>query len=80
MQAAGSVKISRSAGLAGDEGAAYALINATRLDEVQIGGLELAINKAEDPERGGVSRWLEEKEHRELVRPWIGAAKNAQEE
>jgi glycine betaine/proline transport system substrate-binding protein len=78
VQAAGSVKISRSAGLAGDEGAAYALINATRLDEDQIGGLELAINKAEDPERG-VSRWLEEKEHRELVRPWIGAAKNAQE-
>jgi hypothetical protein len=37
------------------------------------------MNKAEDPQKG-VSRWLEEKEHRELVRPWIGAAKNAQEE
>ena len=39
-----------------------------RLDEDQIGGLELAMNKAEDPQKG-VSRWLEEKEHRELVRP-----------
>ncbi len=27
-----------------------------------------------------VSRWLEEKENRELVRPWIETAKNAQEE
>jgi hypothetical protein len=71
--------ISRSAWFAEDEPAAYALINAMRLDEDQIGGLELAIDKAEDPEKG-VSRWLEEKEHRELVRPWIGAAKNAQEE
>ena len=50
-----------------------------RLDEDQKCGLELAIDKAEDPQKG-VSRWLEEKEHMELVRPWIGAAKNAQEE
>ena len=66
-------------GLAEDEPAAYALINAMRLDEDQIGSLELAINEAEDPEKG-VSRWLEGKENRELVRPWIEAAKNAQEE
>jgi glycine betaine/proline transport system substrate-binding protein len=66
-------------GLAEDEPAAYALINAMRLDEDQIGSLELAINEAEDPEKG-VRRWLEEKENRELVRPWIEAAKNAQEE
>jgi glycine betaine/proline transport system substrate-binding protein len=64
-------------GFAEDEPVAYALINAMRLDEDQVGSLELAINEAEDPE-AGVSRWLEE--NRELVRPWIEAAKNAQEE
>lgn len=66
-------------GFAEDEPVAYALIKAMRLDEDQVGSLELAINEAEDPETG-VSRWLEEKENRELVRPWIEAAKNAQEE
>jgi glycine betaine/proline transport system substrate-binding protein len=66
-------------GFAKDEPAAYALINAMRLDEDQVGSLELAINKAEDPE-AGVRRWLDEKENRELVRPWVEAAKNAQEE
>ncbi len=65
--------------LAEDEPAAYALINAMKLSEDQVGSLELAINKAEDPE-AGVRRWLEEKENRELVRPWVEAAKNAQEE
>src|ERR687894_2472818 len=65
-------------GFAEDEPVAYALINAMRLDEDQIGSLELAINEAEDPEKG-VRRWLEVKENRELVRPWIAAAKNAQE-
>ena len=66
-------------GLARDDPAAYALINAMRLDEDQVGSLELAINKAEDPE-AGVRRWLEEKENRDLVRPWVEAARNAQEE
>jgi glycine betaine/proline transport system substrate-binding protein len=66
-------------GLAEDKPATYALINAIRLDEDQVGSMELAINEAEDPEKG-VRRWLEEKENRELVRPWIEAAKNAQEE
>jgi glycine betaine/proline transport system substrate-binding protein len=61
------------------EPAAFALINAMRLDEDQVGSLELAINEAKDPEKG-VRRWLEVKENRELVRPWIEAAKNAQEE
>lgn len=65
--------------LAEDEPAAYALINAMKLNENQVGSLELAINKAEDPE-AGIRRWLEEKENRELVRPWIEAAQNAQEE
>ena len=66
-------------GLAEDEPAAYALINAMRLDEDQVGSLELAINQAEDPEVG-VRRWLKVKENRELVRPWVEAAKKAQEE
>ena len=48
-----------------------------RLDEDRVGSMELAINEAEDPEMG-VRRWLEE--NRELVRPWIEAAQNAQEE
>ena len=65
-------------GLAEDEPVAYALINAMRLNEDQVGSLEIAINKAEDPEMG-VRRWLGEKENRELVRPWIEAARNAQE-
>jgi glycine betaine/proline transport system substrate-binding protein len=65
-------------GLAKDEPAAYALINAMRLNEDQVGSLEIAINKADDPETG-VRRWLEEKKNRELVRPWTEAAKNAQE-
>jgi glycine betaine/proline transport system substrate-binding protein len=56
-----------------------ALINAMRLDEDQVGSLELVINETKDPEKG-VRRWLEVKEYRELVRPWIEAAKNAQEE
>ena len=66
-------------GFAEDEPAAYALTNAMRLDEERVGSLEIAINNAEDPEKG-VRRWLEEKENRELVRPWVEAAKNAQEE
>jgi len=66
-------------GLAEDDPAAYALINAMRLDEDQVGSLELEINKVGDPETG-VRRWLEEKENRELVQPWIEAAKKAQEE
>jgi glycine betaine/proline transport system substrate-binding protein len=65
-------------GFAEDEPVAYALINAMKLDEDQIGSLELAINEAEDPE-AGVRRWLEVRKNRELVRPWIEAAKNAQE-
>ncbi len=66
-------------GLAADEPAAYALINAMRLDEDQVGSLEISINNAGDPEKG-VRRWLEESENRDLVRPWVEAAKNAQEE
>jgi glycine betaine/proline transport system substrate-binding protein len=66
-------------GLADDEPAAYALISHMRLDEDQVASLEISINKAANPE-AGVRRWLEEKKHRELVRPWVEAAKKAQEE
>ena len=66
-------------GLADDEPVAYTLINAMRLDEDQVGSLEISINNAGDPEKG-VRRWLEEGKNRELVRPWVEAAKNAQED
>ena len=66
-------------GLADDEPAAYALMSHMRLDEDQVASLEISINEAANPE-AGVRRWLEEKKHRELVRPWVEAAKKAQEE
>jgi glycine betaine/proline transport system substrate-binding protein len=66
-------------GLAEDEPVAYALISRMRLDADQVASLEISINKAANPE-AGVRRWLEEKKHRELVRPWVEAAKTAQEE
>ena len=61
-----------------DDPVAYALISAMKLDEAQVNTLELAINKAGDPQRG-VRDWLAEEENREAVRPWIEAAKQAQE-
>jgi glycine betaine/proline transport system substrate-binding protein len=61
-----------------DDPVAYALINAMKLDEAQVNTLELAINKAGDPQRG-VRDWLAEEENRRVVRPWIEAAKAAQE-
>ena len=66
-------------GLADDEPAAYALMSTMRLDADQVASLEISINNAANPE-AGVRRWLEEKKHRELVRPWVEAAKKAQEE
>jgi glycine betaine/proline transport system substrate-binding protein len=66
-------------GLADSDPAAYALIKAMRLNEDQVGSLEISINDAGDPQTG-VRRWLQEKKNRELVRPWIEAAKDAQEE
>jgi glycine betaine/proline transport system substrate-binding protein len=66
-------------GLADEEPAAYALISHMRLDEDQVASLEISINKAANPE-AGVRRWLDEKKHGELVRPWVEAAKKAQEE
>jgi glycine betaine/proline transport system substrate-binding protein len=46
-----------------------------KLDEAQVNTLELAINRAGDPERG-VRNWLEN--NRDVVEPWIKAAKQAQ--
>jgi glycine betaine/proline transport system substrate-binding protein len=53
---------------------AYAFIDALELTEEQIDGLEYAINKEEDP-LVGVRRWVSE--NREVVRPWIEAARKA---
>jgi glycine betaine/proline transport system substrate-binding protein len=66
-------------GLADDYPAAYALIKAMRLDADQVASLEISINNAANPETG-VRNWLKEKKNRELVRPWVEAAKKAQEE
>ena len=66
-------------GLADDEPAAYALMSQMRLDEDQVASLEISINNAANPEQG-VHRWLEKKENRALVRPWVEAAKRSQEE
>lgn len=63
-------------GLEEDDPVAYALINAMKLDEAQVNTLELAINRAGDPERG-VRNWLEN--NRDVVEPWIKAARQAQE-
>jgi glycine betaine/proline transport system substrate-binding protein len=66
-------------GFADDEPAAYAIMNHMRLDADQVASLEISINNAPNPE-AGVRRWLKEKKNRELVRPWVEAAKKAQEE
>ena len=61
-------------GLREGDNEAYALMDALELDEGQIEGLEYAINKADNP-AAGARRWVSE--HREVVRPWIEAARNA---
>jgi glycine betaine/proline transport system substrate-binding protein len=60
-----------------DDPVAYALIDAMKLDEKQVNTLELAINEAEDPERG-VRNWLEKEENQDAIQPWIEEAKKAQ--
>ncbi len=62
--------------LAEDDPVAYALIETMRLNEEQVGAMEMAINKAGDPE-SGVRDWLAE--NREVVLPWIAAAREAQD-
>ena len=52
---------------------AYAFMDALELTEEQINGLEYTINKEDDP-LAGARRWVSE--NREVVRPWIEAARN----
>jgi glycine betaine/proline transport system substrate-binding protein len=52
---------------------AYAFIDALELSEEQINDLESVINDEDDP-LAGARRWASE--NREVVRPWIEAARN----
>lgn len=61
-------------GLKQDSPQAYALLDKLTLTESQLGELELAINKAGDPEKG-VRNWL--KDNQDVVQPWIDAANKA---
>jgi ABC-type proline/glycine betaine transport system substrate-binding protein len=60
-------------GLREGEPVAYAFIDALELTEEQINDLEYTINQEDDP-LAGAGRWASE--NREVVRPWIGAARN----
>jgi glycine betaine/proline transport system substrate-binding protein len=62
-------------GLREEDPVAYAFMDALALTEEQINGLEVAINAEDDP-AAGARRWVSE--NREVARPWIAAAKNAQ--
>jgi glycine betaine/proline transport system substrate-binding protein len=63
-----------SAGLREDDPVAFALMDALELTEKQINDLESVINDEDDP-LAGARRWISE--NREVVRPWIAAARNA---
>ena len=63
-----------SEGLREKDPVAYAFMDALALTEGQINGLEFAINEEGDPLEGA-RRWASE--NRDVVRPWIEAAKNA---
>jgi glycine betaine/proline transport system substrate-binding protein len=53
---------------------AYAFMDALELTEAQINDLETVINKEDDP-LAGARRWASE--NREVVRPWLEAARSA---
>jgi glycine betaine/proline transport system substrate-binding protein len=57
---------------------AHAFLEAISLDEEQIQSLELEIEEGgqDEPEKG-VESWLEE--NRDVVQPWIDAAREVQE-
>jgi glycine betaine/proline transport system substrate-binding protein len=57
-----------------DDPVAYAFMDALELTEEQINDLEYTINQEDDP-LVGARRWASE--NREVVRPWIEAARNA---
>lgn len=72
-------------GLKHDKPDAYAFLNAISLTPDELGQLELAINGAKSPE-AGVENWLsgnspfggeQNSLNRQLVQPWIDAAKRA---
>jgi glycine betaine/proline transport system substrate-binding protein len=67
-----------NADLREDDPTAYAFLRALSLDEEQVNQLEAEINEAgsSNPEEG-IRNWLAD--HRNTVRPWINAAKKAQE-
>jgi glycine betaine/proline transport system substrate-binding protein len=63
-----------SEGLREEDQVAYAFMDALALTEKQINALESAINEEGEP-LAGARRWASE--NREVVRPWIAAARNA---
>jgi glycine betaine/proline transport system substrate-binding protein len=62
-------------GLREDDPVAYAFMDTLELTENQINDLETVINDEDDP-LAGARRWASE--NREVVRPWIETARNAQ--
>jgi glycine betaine/proline transport system substrate-binding protein len=60
-------------GLREADSVAYAFMEALELTEAQINDLETVINDEDDP-LAGARRWTSE--NREVVRPWIEAARN----
>jgi glycine betaine/proline transport system substrate-binding protein len=64
----------REGGLREKDPVAYAFMDALALTEEQINGLESAINEEGNP-LAGARRWASE--NREVVQPWIAAARNA---
>jgi glycine betaine/proline transport system substrate-binding protein len=60
--------------LRGRDPEAYAFMDALELTEGQIEGLEVTINEEGSP-LAGARRWISE--NREVVRPWLAAARNA---
>jgi glycine betaine/proline transport system substrate-binding protein len=63
-----------SGGLRREDPEAYAFMDALELTEEQIEGLESAIDE-EDAPQVGARLWVSQ--NREVVRPWIEAARNA---
>ena len=54
---------------------AYAFLKAIKLDEKQVNDMELEMNKTGDNTEKGVRNWL--KKNKNVVQPWVKAAKNA---
>jgi glycine betaine/proline transport system substrate-binding protein len=60
-----------------DDPVAYAFLDAIEMDEEQMNSLQAEIQAADD-EIEGVNNWLED--NRDVVDPWVEAARQAQEE